>query len=98
MRWNHDVVTLETMREAEVWADSIANEIYGRIYEGYTTSDYKVAYALAFMLASIRQFHVHTEIENTSVYKVWITMSDIQCSEANISIKTNGNNKGTHFE
>lgn len=48
MKWKREDVIFETMREAEVWADSIANEMYGRLFDGYETLDYKIAYALSF--------------------------------------------------
>ncbi len=48
MRWKKEDVIFETMREAEVWADAVANEMYGRVFDGYETLDYKIAYALAF--------------------------------------------------
>jgi hypothetical protein len=60
------IPSIGTMREAEIWADSIAHEIY----DGYATSDYKIAYALAFMLDFIPQFIVHIKSENTSLYRV----------------------------
>ena len=41
-------VIFETVREAEVWADGVANEMYGRVFDGYETPDYKIAYALSF--------------------------------------------------
>ncbi|TPV43679.1 hypothetical protein [Bacillus dicomae] len=75
MRWKREAVIFETIREAEVWADSIANEMYGRVFDGYETRDYKIAYALSFFLAQNRKFNIHTEVEwneNIDVYKVWI--------------------------
>ncbi|PEX94482.1 hypothetical protein [Bacillus cereus] len=76
MRWKREDVIFETIREAEVWADSIANEMYGRVFDGYETLDYKIAYALSFFLAQEREFILHTEVEfnnDIEVYKVWIT-------------------------
>ncbi|WP_050977218.1 hypothetical protein [Planococcus antarcticus] len=57
------------MHEADVWADSIANEMYGRLYDSYSTPDYKIAYALAFRSAAIENCRVYTEDEE-SKYKV----------------------------
>ncbi|HDR6316819.1 TPA: hypothetical protein QCU53_003612 [Bacillus thuringiensis] len=48
MRWKREDIIFETIREAEVWADGVANEMYGRVFDGYETLDYKIAYALAF--------------------------------------------------
>ena len=76
MRWKKEDVIFETIREAVVWADEVANEMYGRLFEGYETPDYKIAYALSFFLAQNRAFNIHMEVEwneKIDVYKVWIT-------------------------
>ncbi len=76
VRWKREDVIFETIREAEVWADGVANEMYGRVFDGYETLDYKIAYALSFFLAQNQEFNIHTEVqfnENIDVYKVWIT-------------------------
>ncbi|PEC19790.1 hypothetical protein [Bacillus cereus] len=73
MKWKREDIIFETMREAEVWADSIANEMYGRLFDGYETPDYKIAYALAFFLAQNQDFIVHTEVsfkEEREIYKI----------------------------
>lgn len=59
MRWKKEEVIFETIREAEVWADSIANEMCGRLFDGYETLDYKMAYALSFFLAQNQDFIPH---------------------------------------
>ncbi|ALC50947.1 hypothetical protein CN917_19145 [Bacillus thuringiensis] len=74
MRWKGENVIFETVREAEVWADGVANEMYGRVFDGYETPDYKIAYALSFFLAQNQDFIVHTEVsfkEERVIYKVW---------------------------
>lgn len=58
IKWNREEILFDTLYEADTWADSIANEIYGRIYNGYDTPDYKIAYSLAFRLASIKECRV----------------------------------------
>lgn len=76
-----DTRIFDTMWEAEEWAHSISNEIYGSVFDGYTTYDYKVAYALAFSLAEVKQFHVHAEkevLEEQFVYKVWVVRNSIK--------------------
>jgi hypothetical protein len=73
IRWKREEIIFETLYEADVWADSLANEIYGRIYDGYITSDYKIAYSLAFRLASIDTFRVNTRQDGLNIYKVWVT-------------------------
>ncbi|MED0825238.1 hypothetical protein [Bacillus pacificus] len=78
MRWKREDVIFETIREAEVWADGVANEMHGRVFDGYETLDYKIAYDLSFFLAQSREYHIHTSIEfnkDIEVYKVWITTS-----------------------
>ncbi len=78
VKWKKEDVIFETMREAEVWADAVANEMYGRVFDGYETLDYKIAYALAFLLAKNREFNIYTEVEcneTIEVYKVWIIIS-----------------------
>ncbi|MDM5188804.1 hypothetical protein QUF99_16215 [Bacillus sp. DX4.1] len=76
MQWKNEEIIFESVREAEVWADSISNEIYGRSIDGYSTPDYKIAYALTFMLATVPFFRVHTKkyfLGNAEMYKVWVT-------------------------
>lgn len=65
-----------------MWADSVAKEIYGRIYDGYITSDYKIACSLAFRLASLEEFKVNSAGSGLNQYKVWVT------SERDITIET----------
>lgn len=50
IRWKEEMIQFETFREAEVWADSITNEIHGRSITGYCTPDFKVSTILAFYL------------------------------------------------
>lgn len=71
IKWKNEDIIFETLQEADVWADSIANEIYGRTYNGYDTSDYKIANSLAFRLASFENCKVYTE-NNNNRYKVWV--------------------------
>jgi len=54
IKWNVEELMFDSLYEADVWADSIANEMYARLYNGYDTPDYKIAYSLAFRLAEIR--------------------------------------------
>ncbi|MBG9788866.1 hypothetical protein [Brevibacillus laterosporus] len=79
IRWHSENIAFETLREAEEWAHSIANEIYGRNYEGYITPDYKIAYVLSFRLAEVSEFRVHTKKDlandDSVVYKVWVTLN-----------------------
>ncbi|MCR2586338.1 hypothetical protein NSP39_23935, partial [Salmonella enterica] len=56
VKWKREDIIFETIREAEVWAEGVANEMYGRLFDGYETLDYKIAYALSFFLAQERGF------------------------------------------
>ncbi|WPK10260.1 hypothetical protein R6U77_09955 [Lysinibacillus louembei] len=70
-RWNREDIIFDSLHEADVWADSIANEIYARLYDGYDTRDYKIAYSLAFRLSGIKELKVMTE-STADRYKVWV--------------------------
>ena len=37
VRWKREDVIFETIREAEAWADGVANEMHGRVFDGYET-------------------------------------------------------------
>ncbi|OIN65975.1 hypothetical protein BLD48_13170 [Exiguobacterium sp. KRL4] len=78
MRWKEETILFETFREADVWADSIANEIHGRTIDGYCTPDYKIACALAFYLAQVPISRVRTReipFDEIIYYQVWIETS-----------------------
>lgn len=66
LQWRHDSREFDSLYEAETWADSIYNEI-GNLYDGYTTADRKVAYALTFLLGTRRDWQetVRTFIDRT---------------------------------
>lgn len=70
IRGKEEEIIFDTMHEADVWADSIANEMYGRLYDRYNTPDYKIACALAFRLAAIENCRVCAETEENR-YKVY---------------------------
>lgn len=77
IRWNHEDVIFDSLYEADVWADSIGNEIYAGLYDGYDTKDYKIAYSLAFRLAEMEGFRVlaETTVGEEVRYKVWVISS-----------------------
>ena len=77
LKWKRENIIFDSLYEADVWADSIGNEIYARLFDGYSTPDYKIAYALAFRLAEMKEFRVVTEIamDNDKRYKVWVKPS-----------------------
>lgn len=74
-RWKREDIIFDSLYEADVWADSIGNEMYSKLYDGYDTPDYKIAYSLAFRLAEMKVFRVITEISIDNRYKVWIIPS-----------------------
>ena len=75
LTWKRESILFDSLYEADVWADSIGNEMYARLYDGYDTPDYKIAYSLAFRLAEIKTFRVSTEISIDGRYKVWVVPS-----------------------
>ncbi|MCT6924982.1 MULTISPECIES: hypothetical protein [Bacillales] len=79
LRWKIEDTIFDSLYEADVWADSIGNEMYARLYDGYDTPDYKVAYSLAFRLAGMKGFRVFTKTmrdnDNNRRYKVWVEYS-----------------------
>lgn len=77
LRWKREDFIFDSLYEADLWADSIGNEMYAKLYDGYNTPDYKIAYSLAFRLAEMKEFRVVTEIaiNNDKRYKVWVKPS-----------------------
>lgn len=75
LKWKRESIIFDSLFEADVWADSIVNEIYAKLYDGYDTPDYKIAYSLAFRLAEIEEFRVITERSMDDRYKVWVISS-----------------------
>ncbi|WP_416150259.1 hypothetical protein ACM26V_04535 [Salipaludibacillus sp. HK11] len=71
LKWKKEDIIFDSIREADVWADSIGNEIYARLYDGYDTPDYKIAYSLAFRLSEVENFRVITK-SSYNRYKVWV--------------------------
>ncbi|KOO47060.1 hypothetical protein [Viridibacillus arvi] len=69
-KWKKEEILFDTMYEADIWADSIVNEMHGGNYDSYSTPDYKIACSLAFRLASIKHCRVYTEHEEDR-YKVY---------------------------
>lgn len=80
LRWYVEPMTFETMHEAFEWVSSgIYNEI-GNLYDGYITTDYKLASALVFELNRINTISEYRcsvycdyKYENqTTTYMVWV--------------------------
>ncbi len=81
IRWKEETIVFETFREADVWADALANEIYGRTINEYCTPDHKIACALTFYLAHVPEFRVQTAeipFENLTYYQVWVEIVELQ--------------------
>lgn len=73
-RWKSEDIIFDSLHEADVWADSIGNEMFARLYDGYETPDYKIACCLAFRLAEIKEFKVNTN-KSEGRYQIWIKSS-----------------------
>lgn len=80
IRWYEDGMHFETMREADEWADTVVYNEIGGSYDGYKTTDQKVAAALVFLLVrSIslygKSFRIDADIEwsNPPIYRVWVS-------------------------
>ena len=73
IRWNKEDIFFDSLHEADVWADSIGNEMGAKLYDGYDTPDYKIAYSLAFRLAAMKGFKVTTANSMDGRYQVWVT-------------------------
>lgn len=88
IKWKQDDLIFDSWREAEIWGDSIANDIHGRTINGYITPDIKIASALSFLLALNPEYIVHTEKSfvvrpdiktiDSFFYKVWVTYIDYE--------------------
>lgn len=44
LKWKSENIVFDSLYEADVWANSIGNEIYARLYDGYDTLDYKITF------------------------------------------------------
>ncbi|MGG0187541.1 hypothetical protein [Bacillus rhizoplanae] len=83
IRWHEsdcreDHMVFDTLWEADEWGRSISHDIHAGAFDGYATPDEKVAYVLAFHLANVPRFHVHTDTVwsgDKIIYKVWVTPS-----------------------
>ncbi|WOV86796.1 hypothetical protein QWT69_13065 [Sporosarcina oncorhynchi] len=65
LKWKRESIIFDSLFEADVWADSIGNEIYAKLYDGYDT------------LAEMKEFRVFAKktIDNGYRYKVWVIPS-----------------------
>ncbi|MEY8749427.1 hypothetical protein ACI2JA_19905 [Alkalihalobacillus sp. NPDC078783] len=71
LRWKKEDKVFDSIHEADVWADSLANEISARLFDAYDTPDYKIAYSLAFRLSQNEKFRVVTRV-TPGRYNVWV--------------------------
>ncbi|TCP54446.1 hypothetical protein EV586_10464 [Tumebacillus sp. BK434] len=81
IQWHQDGMSFDTLRESHEWAYQVIYNEIGNLYNGYITSDEKIAYTLVFELVRsntpIPRFEVHTQIEfdtpESAVYRIWVT-------------------------
>ena len=73
-KWKVENTVFDSLHEADVWADSIGNEMFAKLYDGYDTPDYQIAAFLAFRLAEMNEFRVLTQstIGEPVRYQVWV--------------------------
>lgn len=71
LRWKKEDIIFDSIHEADVWADSLVNEISARLFDAYDTPDFKVAYSLAFRLSQNEKFRVVTSVK-PGRYNVWV--------------------------
>ncbi|WP_240056508.1 hypothetical protein [Bacillus mesophilum] len=74
IRWKVEEFISDSLREAEVWAHSLSNQLMVEGINGYQTPDEKIAFALAFYLASVPENMVHTDYDG-QIYKVWYSVN-----------------------
>ncbi|WP_248845152.1 hypothetical protein [Paenibacillus jilunlii] len=80
-KWYTETMQFETMREAHEWAYSEAYNAIGNLYDGYITTDEKIAYALVFELTRSNtihgfRFNIHCDCDfsvKPMAYKVWVS-------------------------
>ncbi len=79
--WFVDEMEFDTVREAHEWVYSDAYNQIGHQYDGYKSSDPKLAYALLFELVRSNTIHeykhdVHCDVEyidGRMIYRVWVS-------------------------
>ncbi|QUL56597.1 hypothetical protein KDC22_08970 [Paenibacillus tritici] len=82
IRWFEEMLTFDTLREAEEW---VMSDAYNRLgegeYDGYRTSDPKLAFALVYNLtrlktlggASFNTIYADEEVRDGHiVFRVWV--------------------------
>ncbi|MBP1989328.1 hypothetical protein [Paenibacillus eucommiae] len=80
IRWYEENMTFETLREADEWVYSDTFNKIGYDYDGYKTTDPKLAYALLYHLIRANTLGTETRkvyadeklVDNTNVYMVWV--------------------------
>ncbi|EEM07955.1 hypothetical protein [Bacillus pseudomycoides] len=81
IRWYEDGMSFETLREAQEWACSVVYNEIGNLYDGYKTTDEKIAYALVYELVRANtlynpSFKIHTDWDyiapQSFIYKIWV--------------------------
>lgn len=82
IRWHNDGTEFETQRESWEWASSVVYNEIGNLYDGYRTTDEKIACSLVYELTRLNTFqgptfHVfaHNEYDKAEQkhwYMVWV--------------------------
>lgn len=83
IRWFEEMLTFDTLREAEEWVMSDAyNKIGGDQFDGYWTGDPKLAFALVYNLTRLKTLGDATfndiyadeeERDGQTIFKVWVS-------------------------
>ncbi|WP_405079023.1 hypothetical protein ACI48J_15095 [Paenibacillus chitinolyticus] len=83
LTWFEEEMTFETIREAEEWVYSDAYNKIGHKYDGYKTTDPKLAYALLYHLVRAKTLRIDSRevladeqiVDNKTVFMVWVPKS-----------------------
>lgn len=84
IRWYTETMQFETMREAHEWAYSVPYNEIGHLYEGYITTDEKIASALVFELTRLNTIagfrrNIFCDCDfsvSPMAFKVWVSTSE----------------------
>ncbi|WP_052416156.1 hypothetical protein [Paenibacillus sp. FSL R5-0912] len=83
IRWFEEMLTFDTLREAEEWVMSDAyNKVGGRQFDGYLTSDPKLAFVLVYNLTRLKTlgrasfnniYADEKEKDGQTLFMVWVS-------------------------
>ncbi|MGG2027953.1 hypothetical protein AB1282_19830 [Gottfriedia sp. S16(2024)] len=80
IRWYEDGMSFSTMRESHEWAYNVIYNEIGNLYDGYKTTDEKIASSLVFELVRLNTltekkhaiFSDYEKVNNQLVFMVWV--------------------------